>query len=358
MVKTLNFNLDIKSLKKDIEYRLVSNKTLAFSLREIYELLSSGTSLYMSLDIISDLQDNEVLKNLYKTIKQDIEMGKPLYVAFNKKPLPDMLPNMLYAAETSENLENVFKTVADFLDNIESYKAKILSKALYPSVVIVFSIVAVLVSVNYVIPRIRDVLESFGAKLPLITIGLMYFAKLITILIYISPILVFLFLIKERFISKETLDKIYVKIPFFGSLMLYFELSKFLYSLSLMLSSNSSIGISLKVSKEAIKNSYIRKKLSSLEEDIYNGLSLSQAFNKTGIFKNSIISMIKSGEYKGDLVSSIKTAYKIYENLFDKSINTFVSSLEPIATLIVGAVVSIVVLSIMLPIVDISASVH
>lgn len=351
-------DIDFKSLKTKIESKLVSNKALAFSLRQLYELLNSGTNLYMGLDIIADLQDNEILKNTYQEVKRDIEMGKPLYMAFNKKIFPEMLSNMLYAAETSENLENVFKTVADFLDNLESYKSKIVSKALYPSVVILFSIIAVLVSVNYVIPRIKDVLSGFGAKLPVITLGLMYFAKLITILIYISPILVFGFLIKERFISKEILDKFYIKIPFFGNLIVYFELTKFLYSLSLMLSSSSSMGISLRVSKETIKNSYIRSKLSHLEQDIYNGLSLSQAFSKADIFKKSVISVVKSGEYTGDLTASVKTAYKIYEQLLDKSINTFVSSLEPIATLLVGFIVSVVVLSIMLPIVDISASVH
>ncbi len=358
MGKAIDIHLDLKSLKTNLEFKLISNKVLAFSLRQLYELLNSGTNLYMGLDIVADLQDNNLLKDTYQEVKKDIEMGKPLYVAFNKKIFPKMLSNMLYAAETSENLENVFKTVADFLDNLESYKSKVISKAIYPSVVILFSVIAVLVSVNYVIPKIRDVLSSFGAHLPIVSLGLMYFAKLITTLIYISPILVLGFLIKERFVSKEILDRFYTKIPFFGNLIIYFEMTKFLYSLSLMLSSNSSMSISIKVSKETIKNSYVRSKLSYLEQDIYNGLSLSQAFSKTNIFKKSVISVVKSGEYTGDLVSAIKTAYKIYEQLLDKSINTFVSSLEPIATLLVGAIVSIVVLSIMVPIVDISSSVH
>lgn len=360
MAKELNLraSLNFKDIKKEIESRLISNKDIAFSLKQLYGLLSSGINLYTALDVMSDLQDLEILKNTYQEIRSDLEKGKPIYIAFNKRPLPVMLSNMLFASETSENLENVFKTVSDFLENIENYKSKIISKAMYPSVVIIFSIVAMFVAVNYVIPRIKDVLNSFGAKLPIITILLVYFVKVIIILLYLSPVLIFLFFIKERFIPKQKLDKFYTKIPFFGKILMYFELSKFLYAMSLMLSSNSSMGISIRVSTESVNNNFIKSKLSNLEQDIYNGMSFYQAMAKTNLFKKSILSVIRNGEYAGDLGFSLKTSYQIYQQLLDKNISTFVSSLEPIATMIVGVLVSLIVLSVILPIVDISASVH
>ncbi len=347
-----------EAFKKELESRLVSRKDIAFSLRQIYELISSGTNLYTAIDIVSDLQDKPILKALYADIKKDIEMGRPLHVAFSKKPLPAILSNMLYAAETSENLESVFKTVADFLENMENYKSKVLSKAVYPSVVTVFSIVAVFVSVNYVIPKIEEVLKSFNAHLPLITLFLVYFAKFITLLIYVSPLLFLIFLFKEKIFSKEKVDSFYLKIPILGNLITYLELSKFLYAMSLMLGSNSSIGISIRVSIETVENSFIKQKLSSVEQDVYNGVSFSSSLSKTGLFKKSVLSVIRNGEYIGDLKQALSTSYKIYEQLLDKTINLFVSSLEPLATLIVGILVSTVVLSIMLPIVDIASSVH
>ncbi len=351
-------SLSVEAFKKELETRLISKKDIAFSLKQLYELISSGTNLYTAIDIVSDLQDKPILKALYTDIKKDIEMGKPLHIAFSKKPLPSILSNMLYAAETSENLENVFKTVGDFLESMDSYKSKILSKAVYPSVVTLFSILAVFISVNYVLPRIEEVLKSFNAKLPTITVFLIYFAKFITILLYVSPVLLIIFIFKEKFFSKEKIDGFYLKIPILGSLITYFELSKFLYAMSLMLGSNSSIGISIRVSLQTVENSFIKQKLSSIEQDIYNGVSFSSTLSKTGLFKKSVLSVIKNGEYVGDLRQALSTSYKIYEQLLDKTINLFVSSLEPLATLIVGILVSVVVLSIMLPIVDIASSVH
>ncbi len=351
-------SFSFEAFKKEFEIRFISKKDIAFSLKQLYELISSGTNLYTAIDIVSDLQDKPILKALYTDIKKDIEMGKPLHVAFSKKPLPPILPNMLYAAETSENLENIFKTVGDFLENMDNYKSKILSKAVYPSVVMVFSIVAVFISVNYVIPKIEDVLKSFNAHLPIITIFLIYFARFIMLLIYISPILFLLFLFKERLFSKEKIDGFYLKIPILGSLITYLELSKFLYAMSLMLGSNSSIGISIRVSLQTVENSFIKQKLSFIEQDIYNGISFSTSLSKTDLFKRSVLSVVRNGEYIGDLKQALNTSYKIYQQLLDKTINLFVSSLEPLATLIVGILVSVVVLSIMLPIVDIASSVH
>lgn len=354
----LSLKLDIGAFKKNVQTKLISKKDIAFSLKQIYELINAGTNLYTAIDIVIDLQDKPILKELYQNIKKDIEMGKPLHIAFAKKPLPSILSNMLYAAETSENLENVFKTVGDFLENMDSYKSKVISKAVYPSIVSLFSILAVFISVNYVIPRIEDVLKSFNAKLPLITIFLMYFAKVVVFFIYVSPLLFLMFIFKEKLFSKEKIDSFYLKIPILGSLITYLELSKFLYAMSLMLGSNSSIGISIRVSVQTVENNFIKQKLSLIEQDIGSGVSFHQALLKTGLFKKSVLSVIKNGEYTGDLKQALKTSYKIYEQLLDKTINFFVSSLEPMATLIVGILVSLVVLSIMLPIVDIASSVH
>ncbi len=354
----MELNLIFEIFKNELEVKFIPKKTISFSLRQLYELIKSGTNLYTALDILIDLQDLEALKKVYEEVKKDIEMGKPLHKAFDRKPFPEILANMLYAAETSENLENVFKTTVEFLDNIDSYKSKIISKAVYPSIVMVFSIIAVLISVNYVIPRIKDVLSSFGTKLPTITIVLMYFAKFIVLMLYISPLLVFGFLLKEKIFSKKKIDYFYTRIPFLGAIVLYFELSKFLYAMSLMLSSNSSIGISIRVSIQTVSNTFIKDKLSTIEQDIYHGISFSQALSKTALFKKSVISVIKNGEYTGDLKHALSTSYTIYEQLLNKLINTFVASLEPLATLVIGVLVSLVVLSIMLPIVDISSSVH
>ena len=348
----------LDDIKKNLQYSLLSKKDIAFSLKQLYELLSSGTNLYSALDIVEDLQDNEILKNIYSSIKKDIQMGKPLHVAFAKKPLPSIMPNMLYAAETSENLESVFKTVGDFLENMEGYKTKILSKALYPSIVVLFSMVAIIISANYVIPKIADVLKGFKVGLPTITLLVMYVAKFITLLIYISPVLFLGFIFKHKIFSKSSVDKFYTKIPILGNLIIYLELSKFLYAMNLMLKSNSSVGISITVSLQTVENLFIKEKLSSIEQDILNGVSFYQALYKTGLFKTSVLSVIKNGEYTGDLTKALNTSYKIYEQLLDKTINLFVSSLEPISTVVVGVFVALVVASIMIPIVDIASSVH
>jgi len=123
-----------------------------------------------ALELVASQTEDEKISSALIGIKSDIEGGKHIWEAFHKADIfPEFLPEMLKTAETGENLEYVFEMASEFLEFISEIRSKIISSVAYPSVVIGFSIIALLITIEFVIPKISAILVSFGKDLPLIT---------------------------------------------------------------------------------------------------------------------------------------------------------------------------------------------
>nr|BAU79770.1 putative fimbrial assembly protein PilC2 [uncultured Aquificaceae bacterium] len=217
--------------------RKPSTDEIAFSLMQIYTLLKNGLPLTKVLELVSSQVENQLLSSVLLKIKSDVESGKNLSEAFKEsKVFPDFLPVMLQSASTGENLEFVFEISADFMFKISQIKSKIISSLIYPSVIISFSVISVFVAVEFVVPKIVAVLENFGKEPPLITKMMLYFSKVLKILFYLSPLIVLLFIFKNKLIKKIHYDKLLLSIPVLGKIILYFNLSRFSKILSMTLS--------------------------------------------------------------------------------------------------------------------------
>jgi len=116
-------------------------------------------------------------------------------------------------------------------------KSKVVSAVTYPAVVILFSLFALFVAVKFVVPRIASVLEGFGRDLPLVTRVVILFSDLLSLLMYLFPLLVLFFLFRERIVGRERLDSFLLRIPGIGRISFYFDLSRFAYTLYMTLSS-------------------------------------------------------------------------------------------------------------------------
>ncbi len=349
-LKTFNIEKLLKPYKEE---------EISFILSELSNLLSSKINILYAIDVLSNSVSNEFLKQKLLELKEFLQNGFSLRESFKRVGIfPEFLPLMLDAAETEENLQKIFESSSRFVESSLSYKSKIISNAVYPFIVISFSILAVFISTSYVVPKIRDILKSFGKDLPLITIIMIYISKALLYLFLLLPIIFILFLFKERFIDKEKIDRLYLKIPLIGELIYYYEISRFSYTLGLTLSTNVSILSAIKVSVNSLTNSFLKKKLSSIEKNLSSGFSLVSSFRETNVFKEDFLSLLYVGESSDELGRSLFSISKLYERKIENVLNTISKLIEPISIVIIGFVIALIVFSVMLPIVDISSFAH
>jgi len=359
-IKPIKIEEPTKSFwKKEIFKKKPSQEDLAFVLTQLSLLLSSGLNLLKALETASQQIEDKRIKQALLSVKEAIEKGEPIHTAFEKGEIfPEFILEMLKTAERGENLEKVLDIGGEFLRRMSEVRAKVFSSLTYPAFVIVFSFLSVLLVVKFVIPKVASVLSGLGKELPLITKILLFFSNLLGYAFYLLPLALVLLLLRRRLISKESLDRYFLKIPIFGKVSFYFQLSRFAGSLRMALFSGIPMVRALSLSIGSITNEYIRKKLEDLPEQVAKGRSLSEVLRSKEVFPPLFVSLLAVGEKSGELERSLSLLERVYDQQAMRVINLWLRLAEPIAMLVIGILVAFVVLSVILPISEISGGVR
>ncbi|WP_297889025.1 type II secretion system F family protein [Sulfurihydrogenibium sp.] len=237
---------------------------------------------------------------------------------------------------------------------ISQIKSKIVSSLVYPSIIIGFSVVSVFVATKFVVPKIVSVLENFGKEPPLITKMMVYFSKFLTVLFYLSPLLVLAFILRNKLIKKIYYDKFLLSIPVVGKIILYFNLSRFAKILAMTLSTNTQIQQAVSMAINSLSNEFLKENLKDIPDKIGKGFSLTKTLKEVKILPPLFVNLIETGETSGELQEMLNTVSQVYQDLTEKIINRWVSLIEPLMMLFIGFIIALIVISVILPITDIS----
>ncbi len=338
--------------------RGVSYEDLAFVFIQLSTMLRAGIPLPTAVGLLSSQVENPLISRALEEIKTKLEKGKSVASAFAESDVfPEFVPHTLASAETAENLEEVLESVGHYLETLADMKSKLMNALMYPAFVITLSFLAVMVSVKFVVPRIASVLEGFGKELPTITKFILLMADAITYTLYASPFLLLLALVFRKRISKEAIDRFILKLPVVGKVNLYFNLSRFAGVLHMMLGSAAPITEAVKVSTDSLSNAYMQRLLREHLEELGKGRSLTWLLKEAKVFPPLFVNLVETGESSGELEKMLSLSREIYRKEALKAISLWTRMIEPITMLVIGAVVAIIVLSVLLPITEITSSV-
>ncbi len=345
--------------RREFHLRGPSEEELSFLLIQLALLLESGVPLSRALELLATQSEDERISSALLEIKAGIERGDSLSSAFRRSGIfPEFLPEMLSAAETGENLEKIFEIAGKHLETVADMKSKILNAITYPSIVIGFSLLALFVAIKFVVPRIAKVLEGFGKELPLITKAIILLSDLLTYALYLLPLLFFLFLYREKLLRKERIDKFLLKLPVVGRIGYYFNLSRFAYTLYMTLSSAVPITTAYSIAVRSISNLHMRKVLEELSPEVERGREISWIMRRSGLFPPLFVSLVETGESSGELERMLELGAQIYRREAIRLINFWIRMVEPLSILLIGVVVGVIVLSVLLPLSEITSGVR
>ncbi len=345
--------------RKEIYVKKPSEEELSFILLQLSILLQSGIPLAKALELVASQTQNQRISHTLLEIKNEIEKGVSISEAFRRSGIfPEFLSHMLTSAETGENLEKIFEIAGKHLETIADMKSKIINSVTYPSVVIAFSLIALFIAVKFVVPKIAGVLEGFGKELPFVTELIIFFSDILTYIFYSFPLFLILFLFRRRFISDTTKDKLLLKLPVIGKISYFFNLSRFAYTLYMTLSSAVPVTSAFRIASNSITNSFIRNKLLELTKEIERGRSLSSVLRSSGVFPELFINLVETGENSGELERMLNLLAEIYRKNALRQINLWIRMIEPLSILLIGIIVGIIVISVLLPLTEITTGIR
>ena len=325
--------------------------------RQLSMLLGAGVSLMKSLDVISKQVDSQRLYEVSSEIAKDMERGKTFRdsLARFKDIFTDLWLYLVETGEASGNLPIVLNHLANYLEDRQAFKTKIISALMYPAVLFVVAIMAVLFFVIKIVPTFTSILTSMNVELPLPTqvlIGLSNFLRK-RFLLFVAIIVGSVFLMK-RLIKIDSVrnfvEKVQLNLPLFGNFFRFMMVESFSTTMSILIESGVPIIYALDISERSQPNKTMRDIISRIKISVREGKSFSIPLEKSGFFPPMVIQMISTGEEIGELSTMFKRIAKYYQEYLGAFVSRLTSLFEPLMIVFMGGIIGAMVISIFLPI--------
>lgn len=326
-------------------------------------MIKAGLTLKDGLMAVEEEVKSKRFKIILRDLTRSLEKGESLNSSLNRYPniFDSFFINTIRIGEASGSLEENLKHLAGHLEKTYDLKRKIKAAMIYPIIILTFTIGLASGLSIFILPKLIPLFRSFNIQLPLPTKILMgivsafyqfggYIVLGIILLIIIS-----ILLLRLKPIKKIT-HTLVIKLPIFGRIVKNTNLAYFSRTLGTLLKSGISVVDALEVTSVTLGNLVYRKVLSGIVKEVRQG-ELISSYLKTfpEIFPPIVFQMISIGEKTGSLESSLLYLAEFFEKEVDDTTKNLSNILEPILLVLIGLVVGFVVISIIMPIYQVTS---
>ena len=352
--------LDINALLR--KARGVSGKEVIVFTRQLATMIGAGLPLSQALSILRDQGGATPFGDVLEQVFGEVQGGKPLSGAMAKFPkvFSPTYVALIEAAEASGALKDVLLRLATNLEKRNKMVSKVKSALFYPALILVAMTGVGGLLLVFVVPQLKTMYESFEAELPFVT---QLFLSLSDFLIArwwlaIAGGICFVYAVKW-FKSTDSGEHIWagasLKLPVFGSLVKQMELVEVLRTLSLLLTSGVPILDALRITTESAKNVLFRDVLEAAGVMVERGESLAVPIAASSYFPPIVARMIQVGDESGEMGSVLLRLSDYFEEEADHAITNLTTAIEPLVMVVLGVGVGFMVLSIIMPIYNLTS---
>jgi len=269
--------------------------------------------------------------------------------------------SMVRVGEVTGTLGKSLSTIAHFMEKRQRVESKVMTAMIYPIVLILFCIAAILILTIKVIPTIGEQIERAGQELPWITRQLTNVGFVLTswwLLVVIAAIFGIVWGLKRFFKTNRGAylrDKFLLSLPIFGPLIKQRVVSRFASTLSTLLGSGLAMAESLKVVAEVTGNSLMKRAIQQSRERILAGADIATPLRDSGVIDPAIAHMVAVGEKSGELEIMLKNISANLEASTDVVVERLSAAMEPIIIIFMAAIIGVIAYATILPILEISA---
>ncbi|HEX7928636.1 MAG TPA: type II secretion system F family protein [bacterium] len=344
----------------------LSVQQLAVFTRQLATLLQATIPYDTALGLILQESSDLDFKSMLSDVRGRVVEGAYLADALGSYPgyFPPMVMNMIRAGETSGTLVAVLQRLADYYDNVGRLRTKIAAALVYPIFMTFFGLTVVIFMVTFIIPRISRLFDSFGAQLPLPTRILIATSNIVTGYWWLLIILVGSAIYgANRYLKTEKgqlmRDTAELSIPLLRGFRRKVILQRFTQTLATLLKSGVELKTALAVATEVMENRLYLQAMDHVIFDVQNkGLPFSVALRRVSGFPEDLCQMVAIGEETATLDSMLETVANRLSQEVAATLDAATALFEPVLILAMGAVVGFIVVSVLLPLLQLNQLVH
>ena len=324
---------------------------------QLSTLVDAGVPLIRALEVVSKQIESRRLLLALDTVRYDIEAGSSFRDALAKHPnvFTKMWINLVGTGEASGHLSQTLQQLSHHFEAAQHLQNETKTAMMYPSFLMAAAAGVMALFLYWIIPKFTSMFASMGLQLPPLTLFVMGLSKaaqqywvLIIIGIVGAGYLFKLFSASES--GQWIIDRIVLRIPVFGDLVMCIQLAEFNRGLATMLESSVPLLSGLEILETTATNKLYGQAIGWIREAVKEGKPMAVPMDESGLFPPMAVQMVMVGEEVGELAKMVGRIAHYYEERVEIFITRMTKLFEPIAIVVMGGMVLIIVLSVFMPI--------
>ena len=324
------------------------------------QLTRAGVPLLESLADLRDTMNDQHFREIIANLVESIEGGKKLSEAMAQHPdaFDKIFISLTFAGEESGRLPEVFQHITESLKWQDEMASNTKTILMYPAFVGTVVVAITFFLMIYLVPQLVSFIKGMGQEIPIQTRMLLatssFFVNYWYVLIALPIVLVIAgkLLITSSPEMRFKFDKFKLDMWVIGPILRKIILARFANTFAMMYGSGISILDCIANSRDVVNNQAVAKSLDDVMHEIESGKNLTQSFQNTGMFPPLVIRMLRVGEATGSLDKALLNVSYFYDRDVKSSIKKVQVMIEPTMTIVLGALLGWVMLSVLSPIYD------
>ncbi len=343
-------------------FERISGQDIVMVSRQLAVMVESKIPIVESLQTLSRQIEKKTLREKILAVADKVEGGVPLSKALSSFPdiFSDFYVNMVKSGEASGKLSEVLTYLADHIERDHEFNQKVKGAMFYPAFITVIFLGIMIFLFVVVMPELTQILLDAGGEIPFVTRIVIGISDFLVengwfVVLGLYSLLVFAIKFFTTSQGREILDEFILKIPVFNDFFRKTYIIRFSESLSTLISAGLPIVKSLQITADIVQNKVYRDAILNIADSVEQGKQMSDIMKRhPTIFSPVLIQMTLVGERSGRLGSSLTNIVKFYRAELERTLDMYISMIEPLLIILLGGLVGGLVASVLLPIYNIS----
>lgn len=333
---------------------------------QLATLSSAGIPVVRALTILERQTKAGPFKTVVGELVEDVSSGTPLSEAMQKhgRVFDNLYSSMVRAGEAGGVLDQVLQRLAKYRERAAEIRAKVVGAMIYPAVILFVAIAVVAAVIVIVIPKFKQIFESFDVTLPGITLALLNisdFSVKYWYLVFGVPVLLFLLhgvLMRRGGKYRYRMHKLLLKLPLLGTVLSQSLIASFARTFGTLLQSGVPHLDALAIVRDTSGNDVLIDGVEAIRRTVREGEGIARPMEETGVFDDLVCNMVDVGEQTGELDQMLVRVADAYEAQVDRRIDAMFKILEPLLLILIAVFVGFIVVALFMPLMKIMSTLN
>src|SRR5262245_12478502 len=344
--------------------RRVSAQAVTEFTVQLATLSSSGVPMVRALTILEGQARPGPFKDVLGDLVEDVSSGTPLSEAMEKhgRAFDRLYAAMVRAGEAGGVLDKVLERLATYRERAAALRSKVINALIYPLVIVIVAVCVISAVIVWVIPRFRQIFDSFGVELPGLTQALLNVSNFTVSYWYavfgvpVALLLLHVVLMGKPGGYRYTVHGLMLRIPLLGGILSQSFTAAFARTFGTLLQAGVPHLDALGIVRDTSANDVVSEAVETIRRTVREGEAISRPMDETGVFDDLVCNMVDVGEQTGELDRMLLRVADAYEAQVTRKIDAFFKVLEPALLIVMAVFVGFIVMALFLPLMKIMST--